>query len=125
MVTGKKNFNDVDWVFHLASLADIVPSIENPKNYFSSNVNGTLNVLQACRKNKPKKFIYAASSSCYGIPKEYPTSEKAIINPQYPYALTKYLGEQLVLHWNKVYNLQTVSLRLFNVYGTRSVSSGT
>ena len=121
----KKNFNDVDWVFHLASLADIVPSIENPKNYFSSNVNGTLNVLQACRKNKPKKFIYAASSSCYGIPKKYPTPETAEINPQYPYALTKRLGEELVIHWYKVYKLNAISLRFFNLYGTRSRTDGT
>ena len=121
----KKNFNDVDWVFHFASLADIVPSIENPKNYFSSNVNGTLNVLQACRKSKPKKFIYAASSSCYGIPKKYPTPETAEINPQYPYALTKRLGEELVIHWHKVYKLKAISLRFFNLYGTRSRTDGT
>ena len=121
----KKNFNDVDWVFHFASLADIVPSIENPKNYFSSNVNGTLNVLQACRKSKPKKFIYAASSSCYGIPKKYPTPETAEINPQYPYALTKRLGEELVIHWHKVYKLKAISLRFFNLYGTKSRTDGT
>ena len=121
----KKNFNDVDWVFHFASLADIVPSIENPINYFSSNVNGTLNVLQACRKNKPKKFIYAASSSCYGIPKKYPTPETAEINPQYPYALTKRLGEELVMHWYKVYKLKAISLRFFNLYGTKSRTDGT
>ena len=118
-------FKDVDWVFHFASLADIVPSIENPKNYFSSNVNGTLNVLQACRKSKPKKFIYAASSSCYGIPKKYPTPETAEINPQYPYALTKRLGEELVIHWHKVYKLKAISLRFFNLYGTKSRTDGT
>ena len=121
----KKNFKDVDWVFHFASLADIVPSIENPKNYFDSNVNGTLNVLQACRKSKPKKFIYAASSSCYGIAKKYPTPEKAEINPQYPYALTKRLGEELVMHWHKVYKLKAISLRFFNLYGTKSRTDGT
>ena len=120
-----KYFNKVDFIFHLAALADIVPSIENPKSYFSSNVDGTLNVLQACKKIKIKKFIYAASSSCYGIPKIYPTPEISKINPQYPYALTKWLGEELVMHWHKVYKLNTISLRFFNLYGTRSRTAGT
>ena len=118
-------FKNIDYVFHLAALADIVPSIENPDNYYQSNVNATFNVLEACRKHDIKKIIYSASSSCYGIPDEYPTSETAEIRPQYPYALTKYLGEQLVLHWCQVYNLPAVSLRFFNVYGPRSRTSGT
>ena len=120
-----KYFNKVDWVFHLAGLADIVPSIENPKTYFNTNVNGTLNVLQASRKSKLKKFIYAASSSCYGIPIKIPTSETSKINPQYPYALTKWQGEELVMHWHKVYKLKAISLRFFNIYGTRSRTTGT
>lgn len=121
-----KYFNDVDWVFHLAALADIVPSIENPEAYFRSNVDGTLAVLEAVR-NSPgiKKFLYAASCSCYGIPRQYPTPETAPIKPQYPYALTKYLGEQMVLHWGRLYKIPVVSLRLFNVYGPRSRTSGT
>jgi len=118
-------FENVDYVFHLAALADIVPSIENPDKYYQSNVNGTFNVLEACRKNKVKKIIYSASSSCYGIPDEFPTKENAEIRPQYPYALTKYLGEQLVMHWFQVYGLPAVSLRFFNVYGPRSRTSGT
>ena len=72
-------FRGADLVFHLAALADIVPSIENPTEYYKSNVNGTFNVLQACRKHKVKKIIYAGSSSCYGIPDEYPTKETASI----------------------------------------------
>ena len=119
-----KYFNKVDFIFHLAALADIVPSIENPKSYFSSNVEGTLNVLQACKEIKIKKFIYAASSSCYGIPKIYPTPEISKINPQYPYALTKWVGKELVMHWHKVYKLNTISLRFFNLYGTRSRTAG-
>ena len=118
-------FKDVDWVFHMAGLADIVPSIEKPDLYFDVNVKGTLNVLEAAKNSKIKKFVYAASSSSYGIPKSYPTPETATIDPQYPYALTKYLGEQLVLHWSQIYSLPSVSLRLFNVYGPRSRTSGT
>jgi len=118
-------FKDADWVFHLAALADIVPSIESPNEYFRTNVNGTFNVLEACRKYHVKKIIYSASSSCYGIPDEYPTKETAEIRPQYPYALTKNLGEQLVMHWCQLYNLPAVSLRFFNVYGPRARTSGT
>jgi UDP-glucose 4-epimerase len=118
-------FKDVDYVFHLAALADIVPSIENPDEYYQSNVNGTFNVIEACKKYDLKKMIYSASSSCYGIPNEYPTKETSVIQPQYPYALTKYLGEQLIMHWCQVYELPAVSLRFFNVYGPRSRTSGT
>jgi UDP-glucose 4-epimerase len=118
-------FIDTDWVFHLAGLADIVPSIENPDAYFASNVNGTYNIAQLAKEKSVKKVIYAASSSCYGIPNIYPTPEKAECNPKYPYALTKYLGEQILMHWHSVYNLPVTSLRLFNVYGPRARTSGT
>ena len=118
-------FENTDWVFHLAALADIVPSIENPKDYYLSNVNGTFNVLEACRKHNVKKIVYSASSSCYGIPDEYPTQEIAKIIPQYPYALTKNMGEQMVMHWCQLYGLAAISLRFFNVYGPRARTSGT
>lgn len=118
-------FKNVDNVFHLAALADIVPSIEKPNDYYSTNVSGTLNVLQASIKNKIKRFIYSASSSCYGVPKKYPTAETAEIDPKYPYALTKRLGEELVIHFAKIYNLNATSLRFFNVYGPRARTSGT
>jgi len=114
----------VNWVFHLAGLADIVPSIENPTLYFDMNVNGTLHVLECAREAGISRFLYAASSSSYGIPDNYPTGETAPINPQYPYALTKYQGEELVLHWAKLYKLPALSLRLFNVYGPRSRTTG-
>ena len=120
----KNYFKNINVVFHLAAVADIVPSIEDPREYFESNVIGTFNVLEASKKSNVKKFIYAASSSCYGIPKKYPTNENAEINPKYPYALTKFLGESLVEHWSKVYKMNFISLRLFNVYGTRSRTTG-
>lgn len=118
-------FKDIDWVFHLAALADIVPSIENPESYFNANVVGTLNIVQLSVQNKVKKVVYAASSSCYGIPEKFPTDESSACNPKYPYALTKYLGEQIISHWNSVYGLPTASLRLFNVYGPRARTTGT
>jgi UDP-glucose 4-epimerase len=118
-------FAGIDWVFHLAALADIVPSIVHPLDYHHANVDGTIAVLESARAEGIKRFVYAASSSCYGVPDSYPTSEDAPIRPQYPYALTKYLGEQYVLHWGQTYHLPVVSLRLFNVYGPRSRTSGT
>ena len=116
---------DVERVFHLAARADIVPSIQEPEAYFRSNVDGTFRMLEAARRHGIRRFIYVASSSCYGIPAVYPTPETAPADPRYPYALTKYLGEQLVLHWAQVYRLPAVSVRLFNVYGPRARTSGT
>ena len=119
------HFRDIDWVFHIAALADIVPSIQEPLVYHRANVDGTVAVLEAARHAGVKRFMYTASGSCYGIPDLLPTPETAPIRPQYPYALTKYLGEQCALHWAQVYNMPMVSLRLFNVYGPRSRTSGT
>ncbi|MGH2373442.1 MAG: SDR family oxidoreductase [bacterium] len=115
----------VQRIFHLAARADIIASIQNPHAYFSANVDGTFNVLEAARHHGVERLVYAASSSCYGIPAIYPTPETAPADPRYPYALTKYLGEQLVLHWAQVYGLTAVSVRLFNVYGPRARTSGT
>lgn len=114
-----------DWVIHLAALADIVPSIEQPMDYARANVHGTFAVLDAAKRHGVERFVYAASSSCYGVPDVYPTAETAPCRPQYPYALTKYLGEQAVLHWAATYGLGAVCLRLFNVYGPRSRTNGT
>ncbi len=118
-------FTGVDWVFHLAAMADIVPSIQRPMVYHRANVDGTIAALEASRAGGVKRFLYAASSSCYGIPDVYPTPESAPIRPMYPYALTKNLGEQYAMHWHKVYGLPTLALRLFNVFGPRHRTSGT
>lgn len=112
-------------VFHLAALADIVPSIRNPDGYFRANVEGTYSVVQAAKAAGVRRFVYVASSSCYGIPDVYPTPETAAIRPQYPYALTKNLGEQIVLHWAQTYGFPAISVRFFNVYGPRARTSGT
>jgi UDP-glucose 4-epimerase len=117
-------FRGVDYIFHFAGIGDIVPSIERPVDYLSANVMGTIQTLEAARSAGAKKFVYAASSSCYGIATELPTTEHAPIAPQYPYALSKYLGEEAVLHWGLVYRLPVVSIRIFNAYGPRSRTTG-
>lgn len=120
----KIHFEETNFVFHLAGLADVIPSIKNPKEYYKTNVNGTFNVLEASRLANVKKFIYAASASCYGLPDKIPTPETSEIKPTYPYALTKWLGEELVMNWKKIYNFPVISLRFFNVYGPRSNFTG-
>ena len=115
----------VERIFHLAARADIVPSIQDPEAYFRANVDGTFAVLEGARMHNVQRVVYVASSSSYGIPDAYPTPETAPADPQYPYALTKYLGEQLVMHWAKVYGMPAVSVRFFNVYGPRARTSGT
>ena len=119
-----KYFKGADYVFHLAALAQIIPSFKNPKKYFINNVNGTLNVLEAAKKEKIKKFIYAASSSCYGNPKKFPTSEKDKIDLKHPYAVTKFMGEELVLNYASLFKMPNISFRFFNVYGPRLNTSG-
>lgn len=113
-----------DWVFHLAGLADIIPSIKNPYSYFHTNTSGTINLLEHSVRLGVKKFIYASSTSIYGIPAQYPTPETAPANPEYPYALSKWLGEQAVTYWNKMYHLPTASLRITTAYGLGMRSRG-
>jgi UDP-glucose 4-epimerase len=115
----------VERIFHLAARADVVPSIQEPEAYFRANVDGTFAVLEAARAHGVQRLVYVASSSCYGIPPVYPTPETTPADPRYPYALTKYLGEQMVMHWAQVYRLPAVSVRFFNVYGPRARTSGT
>ena len=115
-----KYFKKVDYIFHLAALAEIIPSFKNPKKYFVNNVIGTLNVLNAAKKTKIKKMIYAASSSCYGAPKKFPTSERDKIDLKNPYAVTKFIGEELVMRYALMFNMPNISFRFFNVYGPRS-----
>jgi UDP-glucose 4-epimerase len=117
-------FEGVDVVFHLAGLADIVPSVSRPLHYHRANVEGTVAVVEAARRARVARLVYAASSSCYGIPDICPTPETAPVRPRYPYAFTKWVGEEAVLHWAAVYGVPAISLRLFNVYGPRSRTTG-
>jgi UDP-glucose 4-epimerase len=116
-------FKNVDYVFHLAGIGDIVPSIENPIEYFDINVQGTIKVLEASRLNNCGRLIYAASSSCYGLA-QTPTDESHNIDPKYPYALSKFMGEQSVFHWGKVYGVEVNSICIFNAFGPRVRTKG-
>ncbi len=116
-------FRGVKYVIHFAGIGDIVPSIERPMEYMSANVQGTVHMLECARHTGAAKFVYAASSSCYGLAKT-PTTEDHPIEPKYPYALSKYQGEQAAFHWHQVYKLPVNSIRIFNAYGTRSRTSG-
>jgi UDP-glucose 4-epimerase len=116
-------FKNVSKVFHLAGIGDIIPSIERPLDYFRNNVQGTVNILEATRVNNIESFVYAASSSCYGFAKT-PTAESHEIDPRYPYALTKYIGEQTAFHWSKVYGIKANSICIFNAYGPRVRTTG-
>lgn len=120
----KPLFKGVDCVFHLAAQPRIQPSIINPAKSFANNVLGTFNVLLAARDSKVKKFIYSASSSAYGDQKSMPLKEGMIPNPKNPYALFKYNGEEMCNLFNKLYDLPTVCLRYFNVYGERQSNKG-
>jgi len=120
---GDPLFAGAAYVFHFAGIGDIVPSIERPIDYMSTNVQGTVHALEAARAAGVRRFVYAASSSCYGLA-SVPTREDAPIRPEYPYALSKYQGEQAVLHWGQVYKLPVNSIRIFNAYGPRSKTSG-
>jgi UDP-glucose 4-epimerase len=120
---GHALFTDARAVLHFAGIGDIVPSIERPLEYLSANVQGTVHALECARAARAGKFVYAASSSCYGLA-SVPTREDHPIAPQYPYALSKYLGEQACLHWHQVYGLPVNSIRIFNAYGTRVRTTG-
>lgn len=116
-------FSGAELVFHFAGIGDIVPSIDRPAEYMSVNVQGTVAVLECARHSGARKLVYAASSSCYGLA-AVPTREDHPIDPKYPYALSKYLGEQAAFHWHKVYGLGVNAIRIFNAYGTRSRTTG-
>jgi len=116
-------FGGVRFVFHFAGIGDIVPSIEKPTEYMDVNVQGTVRVLECARAAGVEKFVYAASSSCYGLAAT-PTDENHPISPQYPYALSKYLGEVTAFHWHQVYGLPVNSVCIFNAYGPRVRTTG-
>ena len=122
----KSNFQGVEAVFHAAALARIMPSVKNPLETHRANVTGTLNVLWAAKQAGVKKFIYSASSSVYGDrdPEEYPLKETAEPKVKSPYGMTKLMGEYYCQLFSNLYELPTVILRYFNVYGPRQITEG-
>lgn len=114
-----KCFQEVNFIIHLAGLGDIVPSINSPLDYFKINCYGTSRIMEAAKRNKIQRVVYAASSSCYGNA-AIPTRETDEINPLHPYAFTKYIGELSAFHWSRVYGVEVNSIRIFNAYGPRS-----
>jgi UDP-glucose 4-epimerase len=116
-------FSGARYVFHFAGIGDIVPSIERPAEYMSANAQGTVQMLEAARHAGVSRVVYAASSSCYGLAST-PTREDHPISPEYPYALSKHLGEISCFHWHRVYKLPVNAIRIFNAFGTRSRTSG-
>ena len=117
-----KIFNDhsIDAVVHLAARAGVRPSLEEPALYMDVNVTGTVNLLEECRKHEIKKFIFASSSSVYGSLKQGPFSEDMnITNTISPYAASKVAGEVLCQTYSNLYDIKTVCLRFFTVYGPR------
>jgi len=116
-------FAGAQYVFHFAGIGDIVPSIEKPIEYMDVNVQGTVRTLECARAANVEKFVYAASSSCYGLAAT-PTTESHPIDPKYPYALSKYQGEQAAFHWHQFYKLPVNSICIFNAYGPRVRTTG-
>ncbi|MCK5033702.1 MAG: NAD-dependent epimerase/dehydratase family protein, partial [Calditrichia bacterium] len=109
----------VDYVLHQAALPSVPRSVETPIESNDNNTNGTLNVLYAAKDNNVKRVVYAASSSAYGESPTLPKVETMIPDPLSPYAVNKLIGEYYCSVFSKVYNLETVSLRYFNVFGPR------
>lgn len=109
-----------DGVFHLAARAGVRPSIANPRLYFSTNMDGTLNLLEACRHNSVKFFVFASSSSVYGVNQKVPFAETDPIERTIsPYAATKLAGEQMCSNYSHLFGLRCACLRFFTVYGPR------
>lgn len=111
-------------VFHLAAESRIKSCIDNPKKALNTNILGTLNLLNVCKKNNINKFIYSSTSSVYGLNNNLPVNEEANIDCLNQYSTTKYCGEELVKLYNKMYNIDSCIFRYFNVFGERSPTKG-
>ncbi len=120
----KPIFEGARYVFHVAALPRVVPSVKDPKTSHDINVTGTLNVLLAARDAGVRRVVYSASSSAYGEQDVLPLHEELSARPVHPYGLQKYMGELLMELFNSLYHLETVSLRYFNVYGRRAPLEG-
>jgi len=122
--TLRRKMENTDTVFHCAAIPRVQPSIKNPRKYHKANVDGTFNVLLSARDSGVRRVVYSASSSAYGDQEESPQTESMPVAPMSPYGLQKLIGEQYCFVFSKCYDLQTVSLRYFNIYGERQVVDG-
>ncbi|HEX5424604.1 MAG TPA: SDR family oxidoreductase [Candidatus Acidoferrales bacterium] len=109
----------MDYVIHLAARTSVPRSVKNPLETNAANIDGTLNVLVAARDAKVKRIVYAASSSAYGETETLPKTESMAPAPISPYGITKYVGELYAQVFGRVYGLENVSVRFFNVFGPR------
>jgi UDP-glucose 4-epimerase len=109
----------VDVIYHQAAMRSVPRSIDDPLGANDNNVNGTLHVLEAARRHGVKRVVYASSSSVYGDNPELPKREDQAVSPISPYAVSKAAGEQYARVWTKLYGVETVGLRYFNVFGPR------
>ncbi len=116
-------FDGVDYIFHFAGIPSIRPSLVDPIPYMETNVQGTVRMLEASRRAKVRKFVYAASSAVYGEADVHPTPETAEVKLQHPYGLSKHLGEVATLHWAEVFGVPAISLRMFDVCGKHADST--
>ena len=114
----------VDFILHEAALGSVPRSIEDPITSNEVNISGFLNMLVAARDNDVKRFVYAASSSTYGDSESLPKVENVIGKPLSPYAITKYVNELYADNFKRTYNLDTIGLRYFNVFGRRQDPNG-
>ena len=110
---------DAEYVFHLAALVSVIRSLEEPETYDKINAYGTLNLLEACRTAKIKKFVYSSSAAVFGDADYLPVDEKHPLNPKSPYAVSKLTGEKYALAYYHSYGLPAAALRYFNIYGPR------
>ena len=123
-ITDFSAFRNADGMFHLAALPQVQPSINDPLKYNYVNVNGTLNMLVACKEMGIKRFVFSSSSAVYGDVETVPTKEASDLNPISPYGLHKLIGEYYCQLFEKIYEMETFSLRYFNVFGPRQPLSG-
>lgn len=126
MSPGHGLFHNVDCIFHLAAKARVQPSFTDPKKYYDTNVIGTLNLLEACKQWNIRSFVFSSSSSVYGDAYLRSTgyAEEQTPRPSSPYAMSKVQGEELCRFYKKLYGINCVILRYFNVYGDDQPSSG-
>jgi UDP-glucose 4-epimerase len=117
-------FKNVDWVFHMAAESRVMTATENPRRAVEVNSSGTCNVLQAARVNNVKRLMYSSTSAAYGLTEIVPQDEKVELDCLNPYSTSKVCGEEICKMYTKLFGLDTIIFRYFNVYGERAPTRG-